>query len=184
MDALTTLQSRVSSSLLENPGPTPQQIDEMIKAGSRAPDHAGLRPWRFILIEGDSRLRFGELLARSNTPENAEPDPAIIENAMRKAQRAPTIMVVVASITEHPKVPEIEQIICAGAVASNIITAAFTLGIGAYWRTGAAAFSPIVKQGLGLEENEQIVAFIYMGTPRVSLRTPPSITPSDYITRW
>ena len=184
MDALTALQTRVSCALLEGPGPSSPDIDELIKAACRAPDHAGLKPWRFVLIEGSSRVRFGELLAKANHPETGELDPATIENAQRKAHRAPTILVVVARISEHPKVPEIEQIISAGAAANNIVTAAFIMGICAYWRTGSAAFSPVVRQGQGLDSNEQIVGFIYLGTPRLSLKTPPEINPRDYLIHW
>jgi nitroreductase len=184
LDALTALQTRVSCALLEDPGPSSLDIDELIKAACRAPDHAGLKPWRFILIEGDSRVRFGDLLAKANHPGTGVPDPTKVKNAQRKAHRAPSILVVVARITEHPKVPEIEQIISAGAAANNIVTAAFIMGIGAYWRTGSAAFSPVVKQGLGLSINEQIVGFIYLGTPRISLNSPPEINPQDYLTRW
>jgi nitroreductase len=184
LDALTALQTRVSCALLEAPGPSEPDIAELIKAACRAPDHAGLKPWRFILIEGESRARFGDLLAKASHSGAGEPDPAIVENAQRKAHRAPTILVVVARISEHPKVPEIEQIISAGAAANNIVTAAFVMGVGAYWRTGSAAFSSVVKQGLGLDSNEQIVGFIYLGTSRISLKTPPEINPGDYLSHW
>ena len=59
MDALTSIQSRVSSGLLDEPGPTREQLQELIKAGLRAPDHGRLTPWRFLVVEGDARDRFG-----------------------------------------------------------------------------------------------------------------------------
>lgn len=184
MDLLTALQTRVSCPLLTDPGPSEEQIQELVKAAARAPDHKSLRPWRFLLIEGDARLGMGELLAKAVMSDNPDADAAALDKARRKPLRAPTIIVAIATITEHPKVPEIEQIISAGAAANNLVTAAFAIGIGAYWRTGGAAFHPLVKEGLGLQENEQIIGFIYLGTPKTQLRPAPVAEPGEFIERW
>ena len=165
MDAIEALHNRVSSPLLKDPAPTPEQVQTLLKAAVRAPDHKMLKPWRFIIIEGQGRERFGELLAKAAKVKNPQIDEEALTKARNKPLRAPMIIVSIACLSDHPKVPQVEQIITAGAAANNIVTAAFALGLGAYWRTGSPAFDETVKSGLGLADNEQITGFIYLGKP-------------------
>jgi len=184
MDAITALHNRVSSPLLKEPAPSPEQLEILLKAAMRAPDHKMLKPWRFIIIEGQGRERFGELLAEAAQAK----DPQINDDALIKARnkplRAPIIIVSIACFSEHPKVPEVEQLITAGAAANNIVTAAFALGLGAYWRTGSPAYDETVKQGLGLTNNEEITGFIYLGTPDGRNRRLPESDTSECSSYW
>lgn len=184
MDALELLHSRVSIPVLGEPGPSAEQLDAMVRAALRAPDHAVLRPWRFIEISGAGREQFGEALLRAKLQSDPDlPEPQQIK--MRsKALRAPTIIVVIASVTEHFKVPEVEQLISAGCAANNMILAAHALGLGAMWRTGASAYNAGLMQDLGLAGNEQIVGFLYVGTPAGSIKKVPELDPSTFLSRW
>ena len=184
MDALQALQQRVSCPRLTSPGPTPKQLEQLIRAAVRVPDHARLRPWRFLLIEGDSLDKFGELLVKAQLAQDPAASAAAMQKTRNKPLRAPAMIVAIASIKEHPKVPEIEQLISAGAAASNIVTAAFSLGLGAIWRTGTAAYQPIIKQGLGLVAGEHIIGFIYLGTPAAKLKPAPDLAIEDFYKSW
>jgi nitroreductase len=164
MDAIEALHNRVSSPLLNEPAPTPEQVQIMLKAAIRAPDHKMLKPWRFLIIEGQGRERFGDLLARAAKKKDPQVDEEALTKARNKPLRAPMIIVSIACLSDHPKVPQVEQIITAGAAANNIVTAAFALGLGAYWRTGSPTYDEFVKEGLGLTQNEEIIGFIYLGT--------------------
>jgi len=137
-----------------------------------------------LLVEGDARQQLGDIMAQAALADKPDADADVLDKVRRKPLRAPTILVVVAQIKEHPKVPEIEQIITAGAAANNLVTAAFAMGVGAYWRTGGAAYHPVVKRGLGLTANEAIVGFIYLGTPQVKLRPAPEVNVADTFERW
>lgn len=184
MDALELLHGRVSIPVLGEPGPTPEQLNAMLRAALRAPDHAILRPWRFIEISGDAREAFGETLLRGkleNEPELAEAQQIKLRS---KALRAPTIVVVVAKLTEHYKVPEVEQLISAGCAANNMILAAHAMGLGAMWRTGASAYNPAVLRELGLDDNERIIGFLYVGTPAGSIKKVPELDPEDFLSGW
>lgn len=184
MDALELLHGRVSIPVLGEPGPTAEQMDAMVRAALRAPDHAVLRPWRFIEISGEGRERFGEALLRAklqSEPDLAEPQQIKMRS---KALRAPTIIVVVATLTEHYKVPEVEQLISAGCAANNMILAAHALGLGAMWRTGASAYNAQLMRDMGLGEDEQIVGFLYVGTPAGSIKKVPELDPAEFLTRW
>lgn len=184
MDAITALHSRNSVNLLEKPGPSQKQLNNIFKAGLRACDHKSLSPWRFLLIEGDARHKFGKLMADvKRAMSGGKIDVAMAEKMKSKPLRAPTIIVVVARIMPHDKVPKIEQILSAGASAQMMMVAAHAQGIGAIWRSGSLMFRPEMHTGLGLNETDQIIGFLYMGTPRTSkpLTTP---NPNDFVELW
>lgn len=184
MDAIEALHNRVSIPVLKDPAPTPEQVQAMLKAATRAPDHKMLKPWRFIIIEGQGRERFGDLLVRAVLAKDPQTTDEVLTKARNKPLRAPMIIVTIACLTDHPKVPEIEQLITAGVAANNIVTAAFALGLGAYWRTGAPAYDEVVKEGLGLAGNEQITGFIYLGTPDGRCRRLPEPDTAICSSHW
>src|SRR5690625_6806132 len=69
-----------------------------------------------------------------------------------------------------PGVAEVEQIVSTGAAVQNMLLAAYALGVGAFWRTGAMAYHPTIAKGLGLTDNEKIIGYLFLGTPA---STPP-----------
>jgi nitroreductase len=164
MDALEAIKTRISPAQLTGPGPTPDQLHEILLAGASAPDHGRLQPWRFILIEGDARQRLGELMARSIERRERDVTAQKVDTERKKAFRAPLIIVVAAVVQETPKVPVIEQIVAAGAAAQNMLLAAHAMGLGGFWRTGALAYDPEVRRAFGLTERDTIVAMLYIGS--------------------
>ncbi|MNC85769.1 putative NAD(P)H nitroreductase YdjA [compost metagenome] len=98
--------------------------------------------------------------------------------------RAPVIVVVAARLKPSDKIPEVEQIISAGAAAQNMMLAAHALGFGAMWRTGAAAYDDSVKLALGLAANDAIIGFLYLGN-RVGGSSPlPRPVPDEFVAVW
>ncbi|WP_308367892.1 MULTISPECIES: nitroreductase family protein [unclassified Microbulbifer] len=185
MDALFALHNRVSTGLLTEPAPGDRQRRNIFRAALRAADHGCLRPWRFLLVEGEARHRLGELFLKAG--EQAEPAPlaeAQRERFLAMPLRAPLIVVAVTRLVENPKVPSIEQRMSTAAAVQAMLTAAFAEGVGAYWRTGALAANPLVAGGLGLAENERIEGFIYLGTPQKPPRAAPELAVSDYFATW
>ena len=164
MDALEALHSRSSVPRLSEPLPSPQMLENIYKAAFRAADHAVLRPWRFLLIKGDSRLRLGDLFVDASLANDASLGSNAQEKLRRKPMRAPLIVVCISSYKPHPKVPQIEQDLSAAAATQNMLLAAFAQGLGAMWRTGSLAYNSIVKDGLGLSADEKIIGFLYIGT--------------------
>lgn len=184
MDALTALQTRSSANLLDIPGPTPDQLENLIKAATRACDHKGLKPWKFIVIEGEARAAFGKLMAKVKTISDGKKLDAELETKLNnKALRAPTIIAVAATIQEHEKVPAIEQVLSAGAAAQMIMVAAHAQGLGAIWRSGSLMFSPEMLKGLKLESSDQLVGFIYIGTPKIT-KPVTETNIDDFIIHW
>ena len=163
MDALQALLSRVSAARLAPDEPDPLTIEHILAAGLRAADHGRLRPWKFLVVRGEARHRLGELLADGLKSRNPDAGTEMVEAERNKPLRAPVIVIVMAVIRDNPNIPDIEQIVSAGAAAQNMLVASHALGLGGFWRTGAAAYDPVVKKALGASEKDVIVGFLYLG---------------------
>lgn len=151
MDALDLLLTRKSAMKLDAPAPSEADLDKMFQSAVRAPDHGRLRPWRFVVIEGDKRARLGELMAdamRNRDPGVTE-DMLVRERA--KPMRAPTIVVAAARVQKGHRIPECEQIAAAAAATQNIMLAAHALGYGAMWKTGEPAYRSNGEDRVGPE---------------------------------
>jgi len=164
MEAIELLRTRYSASLLGAPPPSAEAIEAMLEAAARAPDHGRLRPWRLILIEGDARRSFGEILAESLARRNPLAAEPALAREREKALRAPLIIVVATRCDRSGKIPVVEQIVSAGCAAHGLMLAAFAQGLGAFWRTGEAAYDEAVKGALGVGSDDLIIGFIYVGT--------------------
>lgn len=164
--ALAALDARrsVPSRLLGAPGPTTDQLLRMLASAVRVPDHGKLVPWRFLRIEGDTRLRLGDLLAGRARELDPEAPDAAVEKDRQRFSFAPTIVAVIARPTPGHKVPEIEQLLSGGAVCFALLQAAQALGFGAQWLTGWAAYDDRVRTHLGVAAGERVLGFIHIGT--------------------
>ncbi len=164
MDILTAINSRASALKLSAPGPTSEQLEAILKAGARAPDHGRLAPWRFVVLDGDKR----GVLAQAMRAMRKRMTPSISDEELEreglKAMRAPTIVAVAARTPPHHKVPEVEQVVAVGAALQNMILAAHALGLGTMWKTGPAAYDPGVKSAIGLAPGDHVVGYLYLGT--------------------
>jgi len=105
------------------------------------------------------------------------------QKLLSKPFRAPTIIAVVADLKPHDKVPEIEQLLSAGAAAQMMMTAAYAQGLGAIWRSGSLMFEPTMQQGLGLTEQQKLVGFLYLGQIKACKKLP-DLRSEDFVERW
>lgn len=184
---LSFLKARrsVKPDKLAAPGPSPQQLEEILTAGSRVPDHKKLAPWRFIVFEGEARAQMGEVFAAACEAEEKEPpSPVRLETERGRFLRAPVVVAIISSIKSRPGAPEWEQILSAGAACFNTCLAANALGFGTNWITEWIAYSPRVRDALKLAENERVAGFIYIGTPAEAPleRERPAL--ADIVSRW
>jgi nitroreductase len=175
MGAIDAILARRGVGRLSAPGPSEGHLDAILRAAAAAPDHEGLRPWRFVVLEGQTKDAFGEVLAKGYLARSRhlgmEPTEGQLEKERTKLDRAPTVVVVGAQVRHHPKVPAVEQVASAAAAAQNALVAATALGYGSMWRTGDAAYDPVVKSALGLRPGDALVGFLYLGT--ASAEDPP-----------
>jgi nitroreductase len=184
-ESVTLLQHRrsVAAHLLGDPGPDASQIDALLTIASRVPDHGRLTPWRYIVIEGEARRRIGETIEAAFRADQPEADEQKLALERNRLARAPLVIAVVSRAQPHVKIPEWEQVLSAGAVCMNLLTAASAMGFGATWITEWFAFDRRVLDVLGLAPSERIAGFVHIGTPREKPIDRPRPALADLVTR-
>jgi nitroreductase len=163
MDVIEALNTRSTAKTYGADAPTREHIAIALQAAVRAPDHGRLRPWRFMLVEGDQRRTFGELLAASAKRRVPGLSDGDLQRERDKAMRAPMIIIVIGRVVPGTKVPAIEQVLATGAATQNLLLALHAQGYAAAWKTGEAAYDPEVKKALGLSADDHLVGFVYVG---------------------
>jgi nitroreductase len=166
-EALAFLASRRSTKVihLAEPGPAGTTLARLLTIAARVPDHGKLAPWRFIVVEGDARAALGEALAGVFQRRFPDAQPPAVQAEAQRFLRSPLTVVVVSRAAPHPKIPEWEQVLSAGAVCHQLLLAAHAAGFGGCWLTGWAAYDAEAKTILGLAAGEQIAGFVPLGTP-------------------
>jgi nitroreductase len=185
-DAIELLKTRrsVKPREMSGPGPSSAELETILTIGARVPDHGKLAPWRFIVFEGDARVRAGEIVAGVFARKNPYASPADAEVQKRRFTDAPLVIGVVSLTKPHPTVPPWEQELSAGASAMNIVTAATALGYGACWLSGWISFDRDVLTGLGLKVDEKLAGLIHIGTVSRPSEDRPRPVLSDIVTRF
>lgn len=166
---LTLLHTRrsVKAKDLKAPGPTDDELQHIIRAGIRVPDHKKLNPWKIKILGEDGQQKLGTLCADIMRAKEPDKKDKKYEMEETRFQRAPVVLAVLSLPDESKflKVPLIEQQLSAGAVCQNILLAATSLGYGAQWLTEWPAYDAQVKTALGASgQNDTIAGFIYIGT--------------------
>ncbi|MEZ5460653.1 nitroreductase [Dokdonella sp.] len=184
--SLEFLENRLSvpSRQLGAPGPDAQQLDALLSAAIRVPDHGRLAPWRLLLVRDEARRSFGEQLARIHEQVDPGAGEAALIKDRERYLNAPVIVVVIARVQSGHKVPEQEQVLSAGCVAYNLLLGAQALGFGAQWLTGWAAYEPEVCKLLGLDEGERVIGFVHIGTALEVACEHPRAELADVLGEW
>lgn len=167
MEAIDLLTTRRSSLVrnLADPGPNGDDLNRILEAGMRVPDHGKIGPWRIQVITKPGQAALGELCATLYQEEHGERANAkMVAFERDRPSRAPILLVVTANIQVPHNIPELEQRLSGGALCMNILNAAHALGYGAQWLTEWPAFKDEVKRMLGHDPSVDIIGFIYIGT--------------------
>jgi len=168
---LHAILNRRSAAKLAADRPPREVIEKLLEAAIRAPNHYLNEPWRFFVLTGSARDQLGDVLAerlRAQLTDPASPQSrATLERERKKPLRAPVLIAVAAAHTGNVHALPAEDASATAAAVQNMLLAAPALGLGTFWRTGEAAYDPAVKAFLGLQPEDQIVAFVYVGYPEV-----------------
>lgn len=168
---------------LAAPGPDADQLEKILTAASRVPDHGKMSPWYFLVFEGDARQHVGDLIAESYRAEN--PDATADKLALERGRfmRAPSVVAIVSRVRKGKK-PIWEQVLSGGAAGMNLSLAAHAQGFGVQWLTEWYAFDDRVKEGLGLDARDHVVGFFFIGTceAQEDERDRPDL--SKIVTHW
>jgi len=183
---LAFLRSRKSASAkaMTGPGPSATQLDEMLALAVRVPDHGKLAPWRFVSFEGGARAEVGKAFAarwKVLHPEHGEESLKFVGNLF---MRAPLVVAVISTASEHAKIPVWEQQLSAAAVCFNLVLAAQAHGFDAQWQTDWLAYDHEAKAAMGLAPHESIAGLIYVGRTSAALEDRPRPDAAALHTRW
>lgn len=177
MDALDAIWGRRSIGRLSLPAPSSDELRLVLEAAAAAPDHGELRPWRFVVLEGPAKDRFGEVLAEAMLTRYRAKGTSATEGQLTKERtklgRAPVVVVVAAVRRPSDTIPWSDQLAAGAAAAQNALIAATALGYGSMWRTGDVAYDGHVKAALGLGADDAVVGFLYFGTTSPESAKPP-----------
>ncbi|MBV1959778.1 MAG: nitroreductase [Pseudomonadales bacterium] len=184
MSAIQTIRDRRSSPKLTTPAPTSGQLNSILEAALCAPDHGRLKPWKFLVVKGDARVDLGKLYLEAALAESQDLSEERQQRIKNMPLRAPVVIVVATQPVKGHKVPVLEQMIATGAAVQNMLLAAEEIGVGAMWRTGEMAHKPTIKTGLGLNQTDEIIAYLYLGTAVLEpkQRTPEPL--ETYCSDW
>lgn len=183
LEYLLTRRTIPAKRLVE-PAPTPDQLATMLKVAVRVPDHGKLAPWRFVVLAGAARQKFADRLMAVWRAAHPEATGQAEEIERGKLDGAPLLVAVVSRAGDHPKIPEWEQIMSAGAVCMNLIHAAHAHGFAAQWLTGWPAYDAGAAQIMALAEGERIAGFIHVGTPDEAPVDRDRPDPAELTTWW
>ena len=174
-DTISLLKRRrsVPPPMMTGPGPTVDELTTILTVASRVPDHGKLAPWRFVVFEGRARERASRLALDILLADKPDLDEAIRAEEQRRFVRAPLVVAVISRAAPHPKIPEWEQVLSAGAVCMNMIVAARALGFSATWLTGWMAYDERFRAAIGLARHERIAGFIHIGRATVAIEDRP-----------
>jgi nitroreductase len=171
MDVLEAIMTRqMVPGVKQEPVPR-ETVEKLLAAAVRAPNHFLNQPWRFIVLTGKAREELGAVFeATLREQMKDEPDEKKVEGqAMAertKLLRAPVVIAVgVKQEPENARIPAFENTAAVAAATQNLLLAAHGLGLGAYWRSGNNVFDPKVKEWLGLEPQDELISFVYLGYP-------------------
>jgi nitroreductase len=173
-----------SAKAMTGPGPDSAELQTILTAAARVPDHGKLFPWRFILFEDNARARFGEVLAECL--KVAEPDASEerLDMERKRFLRAPVVIGVISRVREGIPIPAWEQQLSAGAVCQTMLIAATSLGYVANWLTEWPAYNSLVSERLGLQSGERIAGFIYIGKSAQPLEERVRLDLDKIVTRF
>lgn len=177
--ALEFLLNRRSCHQLTAPGPSDEELALMLQVALRTPDFGHLHPYRFLAARGDGLERLGQAMQRAAIA--AGKPEKIIARAPSMPQRAPLVIVVVATPRIDKIVPEFDQLLCAACTVLMLQMAARSLGYGGVWRSGWMMYDASFHRELNLAEHERIVGFLYLGTPAATDEEAPPADPFTYL---
>ncbi|SPJ25164.1 nitroreductase family protein [Palleronia abyssalis] len=178
LNFLLSRRSRPAKTLVD-PVPARAQLEPILTAALRSPDHGKLEPWRLIVLERAALRRLADLVGTRGEALGRPPEE--IDKQRLQYSEAGLAVAVVCSPVDSPKIPQVEQVLSAGAVCTALLNAALASGWGANWLTGWASHDEgFLREGLGVETPEFVAGLIHIGTEGVA---PPDRPRPDMATK-
>jgi len=169
MSVIEKIKNRKSNAFIDDRDVPQELIEQLLDVAVCTPVHYCTDPWRFLVIRGKGRERFGQYMANYMKKGMDDPDSASNQKKLEiiagKPMRAPVIIAVAAAKSDDPRVLMVEDIASANLACYNILLAAEELGLAAIWRSGTMTYDDDMVRDLGFEEGSALTGFIYLGYP-------------------
>ncbi|MCF6408497.1 nitroreductase family protein [Pseudalkalibacillus salsuginis] len=187
MDVMKAIITRRTIGKVTEQVPDKEMIESILEAGTWAPSHYRTEPWKFIVLSGKGRDALGELYGEIAVESLTEPTDEEVEQArekgLKKARRAPVIIVLIMEPSNNEKVVWLEEIAACACAAQNMMLAAHSLGLGSIWRTGQPTYKQKMKDRFGVSEKGHLMGFLYVGYPAAEPKPSPR-RPVAEKTQW
>lgn len=165
MDVYEAIHHRHMDAMVKPDAVPRALIEKLLDAAVQAPNHYKVRPWRFVVLTGKGLRALGDVMAASFQDRIPDQPPEVVDKTRALPLRAPLIIAVGVDKPGEPKVSEIENIVAAAAACQNLLLAAQAEGLAVKWRTGEWALEGRVKEYLGFQPDQHLIAFLYIGYP-------------------
>lgn len=180
MDVLEAIRTRRTAGAMRPDLPSRELIEELLEAATWAPNHHLNEPWRFFVLAGEARERFGQAMAedacRGLPDSKGEQARGLAESQVKKALRSPIVIAVAVEPPSGPKIVDIEDVCAVACGIQNLMLVAHARGLTSKWSTGLTAQSEHIKQFFGLTPAHQLLGFIYLGYPDDDRKAPVRTT--------
>ena len=168
------------------PGPSVEELDVIIDAGLRVPDHSRCGPWRIQIISKDGQQKLGDLYADLFARENDDATQEQIDYWRNRPSMAPCLLVVTCypNLEKIYKVPLIEQLMSVGALCQNLLNGAHALGYVGQWLTEWPSYHQDVKALLGHKPEIDIIGFMFLGSAAEPPKERKRISAAEVVSNW
>lgn len=166
------------------PGPDAAELQQILAAAIRVPDHKKLAPWRIQVVTGPAQEHLGRACARAYRQDHPEATQEVVAIEEARPQRSPLLLVVATRLVSGASVPEIEQLLSGGAVCMNILNAAHALGFVGQWLTDWPAYDARIKTALGHAPSDHVLGWIHVGSTSRPPAERPRVGIADVVSWW
>ena len=174
----------VSPKRLKGPGPTLEELDLIVQAALRAPDHGSLQPWRVLEFRSEQRAELADCFAQEKLRRDPLTSKADLNRARAHATLAPVLLGFIVAPKSRTRIPVREQWLAAGAALCNLLNAADQLGYGAIMLSGERCFDTVLTAQLGVAADEFLAGFISIGRVAEAPPKPRQVLPAQVWSCW
>lgn len=182
MDVFTAITGRRTIHQFQSRAVPREQIERCLEAAVWAPNHKLTEPWRFTVVEGETKERLARLRQKAVAAKWGEDlEGRRGQKAYEQMARVPVVIVAAMERHEDP-VRRQEDYAATACAIQNLQLAAWSQGIGVYWGTGPLMKHPELVEMLALPSSQEVMGILFLGYPD----KVPEVqrTPYAKVTRW
>ena len=136
-------------------------IDKILEAANWAPNHRKTEPWRFKVLQGESKEKLGLFLSLKYMETEERPKEMKVKKLIDNPKKAGAIIVICMQRDPKESVPEWEEIAATAMAVQNMWLCCTEMGIGSYW--SSPGLIKYMDEFFEMNEGERCLGFFYMG---------------------